>query len=84
MTNQLEQALNQPRDYGIGRKTTLKLYLPVFNPEIKRTFIEYKRAKVKKVIYDYSVWRGYRGLEIPKIVYDSLDLPEEIVDNRLD
>ena len=79
--NQLEAALNQPRDYGIGRKTTLKLYLPVFNPEIKRTFIEYKKAKV---IYDYSVWRGYRGLEIPKIVYDSLDLPEEIIDNRPD
>ena len=81
MTNQLEQALNQPRDYGIGMKTTLKNYLMVFNPEIKRTFIEYKKAKV---IYDYSVWRGYRGLEIPKIVYDSLDLPEEIIDNRLD
>ena len=81
MTNQLEQALNQPRDYGIGRKTTLKLYLPEFNPEIKRIFIEYKRSKAT---YDYSVWRGYRGLEIPKIVYDSLDLPEEIIDNRPD
>ena len=42
MNNQLEAALNQPRDYGIGRKTTLKNYLVVFNPEIKRTFIEYK------------------------------------------
>ena len=81
MKDQLEQALNQPRDYGIGRKTTLKLYLPVFNPEIKRIFIEYKRSKVT---YDYSVWKGYRGLEIPKIVYDSLDLPEEIIDNRFD
>ena len=81
MNNQLEQALNQPRDYGIGMITTLKLYLPVFSPEIKRTFIEYKRSKAT---YEYCVWRGYRGLEIPKIVYDSLDLPEEIVDNRLD
>ena len=79
--NQLEEALNKPRDYGIGMITTLKNYLVVFNPEIKRIFIEYKRSKVT---YDYSVWKGYRGLEIPKIVYDSLDLPEEIIDNRPD
>ena len=79
--NQLEQALNQPRNYGIGMITTLKNYLPVFNPEVKITFIE---KKAKATIYEYSVWKPNRGLEIPKIVYDSLDLPEEIVDNRPD
>lgn len=81
MNNQLEEALNKPRNYGIGRITTLKSYLPVFNPEIKKTYIEYKKTKDK---YEYYIWKGNRGLEIPKIVYDSLDLPEEIVDNRFD
>lgn len=86
MNNQLEEALNQPRNYGIGRITTLKLYLPVFSPEIKRTYIENRTSTNKKTKdkYEYSVVRGIRGLEVPKIVYDSLDLPEEIVDNRID
>ena len=89
--NKLEEALNQPRNYGIGRLTTLKEYLTIFNPEIKRTYIEnhtahrvhleYKKTKDK---YEYCIWKGSRGLEIPKIVYDSLDLPEEIIDNRPD
>ena len=82
MNNQLEEALNKPRNYGIGRITTLKSYLPVFNPEIKKTYIENHTAKKDK--YEYYIWKGNRGLEIPKIVYDSLDLPEEIVDNRFD
>jgi len=91
MNNLLEEALNKPRNYGTGRITTLKSYLPVFNPEIKKTYIEnhtakrvhleYKKTKDK---YEYYIWKGNRGLEIPKIVYDSLDLPEEIVDNRFD
>ena len=76
----LEQALNQSRNYGIGRPTTLKNYLPVFNPEIKKIYIESHTAK--KVKYEYYVWKGNRGLEIPKIVYDNIDLPEEIIDNR--
>lgn len=85
MNNQLEEALNKPRNYGIGRITTLKSYLPVFNPEIKKTYIENHTAKrVHKDKYEYYIWKGNRGLEIPKIVYDSLDLPEEIVDNRFD
>ena len=82
MNNQLEKALNEPRNYGIGRITTLKLYLPVFNPEIKKIYIESHTAK--KVKYEYYVWKGNRGLEIPKIVYDNIDLPEEIIDNRFD
>jgi len=86
MTTKLEVELNKPRNYGIGRITTLKLYLPVFSPEIKRTYIENHTSTNKKTKdkYEYSVVRGIRGLEVPKIVYDSLDLPEEIVDNRFD
>ena len=86
MNNKLEEALNKPRNYGIGRITTLKLYLPVFSPEIKRTYIENRTSTNKKTKdkYEYYIWTCTRGLEIPKIVYDSLDLPEEIVDNRID
>lgn len=81
MNNQLEEALNKPRNYGIGMITTLKNYLPVFNPETKITFIE---GRAKRVYYEYCIWKPNRLLEIPKVVYDSLDLPEEIMDSRFE
>lgn len=79
--NALEKALDQERRFSGFGVTTYRRYFAARPPESKRTYIERRKTKD---IYDYSVWWGSLGIEIPKIIYDSLDVPEEIIDDRFE
>ena len=90
MNNQLEEAPKQTPQLWHRQNNdieTLLASLPtrrLRKPTSRTTPQSAYTSNIKKTKdkYEYYIWKGNRGLEIPKIVYDSLDLPEEIVDNR--
>ena len=50
------------------------------NHSSKRIELEYKKIKDT---YTYTIWlKNGHGIDIPKMVYDTLNVPEKITDNR--
>lgn len=87
----LEKELNKEYRFTIGGVMTLGSYIKRFDFVEKVTAIRNhgKRKihltynRLKKDHYDYMIFDKHgTGIDIPKIVYDSLDLPERISDNR--
>ena len=67
------------REY-INKTNWVRKSIHIRNHSRKRIELEYKKIKDT---YEYTLWKGdNKGTDVPKLVYDSFDLPETIHDNR--
>ncbi|MBN2003926.1 MAG: hypothetical protein JXA21_11270 [Anaerolineae bacterium] len=82
----LEAALAREYNFGDDGVMPLRAYLERKRGEwthktrtvrrygYHRVHLEYRELRHPRT--EYSIWRGSQGIDVPKLVYDALDLPE--------
>jgi hypothetical protein len=87
----VEKCLERQFRFHVGRVMTLRAYLEGHADWTSKAIYirNHQTHKSRALCYEetrdireYCLWRGDLGIDVPKVIYDLVELPERVVDQR--